>query len=84
MTRYDATLYICHGIGEAHRLSPRGTEAGSRGLSETTGVQANRAEVYAGELTLTPGVQSLLKASKNAIREGIFRQHRSFASFWTL
>jgi ATP-dependent Clp protease adapter protein ClpS len=27
VTRYDATLYICHGIGKADRLSSRGTEA---------------------------------------------------------
>jgi ATP-dependent Clp protease adapter protein ClpS len=41
MTRYDATLYICHGISKAHQLSPRGTEAAAPGdLSETTTVQA--------------------------------------------
>src|SRR6202043_2927334 len=40
MTRYDATLYICHGISKADRLSPRRTEAAPRDLSETTAVQA--------------------------------------------
>jgi ATP-dependent Clp protease adapter protein ClpS len=40
MTRYDATLYICHGIGKADRPSPCRTEAAPRDLSETTLVQA--------------------------------------------
>ena len=40
MTRYDATLYICHGISKADQLSPRRTEAAPRDLSETTAVQA--------------------------------------------
>ena len=40
MTRYDATLYICHGISKADRLSPRRTGAAPRDLSETTGAQA--------------------------------------------
>lgn len=39
MTRYDATLYIYHGISKAGRLSPRRTEATPRDLSETTAVQ---------------------------------------------
>jgi ATP-dependent Clp protease adapter protein ClpS len=40
MTRYDATLYICHGISKADQLSPRRTEAAPRDLSETTAAQA--------------------------------------------
>jgi ATP-dependent Clp protease adapter protein ClpS len=40
MTRYDAMLYICHGISKADRLSPRRTEAAPRDLSEATAVQA--------------------------------------------
>jgi ATP-dependent Clp protease adapter protein ClpS len=40
MTRYDATLYICHGISKADQLSPRRTEAAPRDLAETTAVQA--------------------------------------------
>jgi ATP-dependent Clp protease adapter protein ClpS len=39
MTRYDATLYICHGISKADRLSPRRTQAAPRDHSETTAVQ---------------------------------------------
>jgi len=38
MTHYDATLYVCHGISKADRLSPRRAEATPRDLSETTGV----------------------------------------------
>jgi ATP-dependent Clp protease adapter protein ClpS len=38
MTHYDATLYICHGISKADRLSPRRAEATPRDPSETTGV----------------------------------------------
>ena len=39
MTRYDATLYICHGISKAVRPSPRRAEAAPRNLSETNAVQ---------------------------------------------
>ena len=38
MTRYDAILYICHGISKADQLSPRRTEAALRDLSETSAV----------------------------------------------
>ncbi len=34
MTRYDATLYICHGIAKADQLSRRRIEAGHRPLAE--------------------------------------------------
>jgi len=40
MTRYDATLYICHGISKADRISPHRVEAAPRDHSETTAVQA--------------------------------------------
>ena len=40
MTRYDATLYICHGIAKADQLSRRRIEAGPGDLSETTAVLA--------------------------------------------
>jgi ATP-dependent Clp protease adapter protein ClpS len=40
MTRYDTTLYICHGISKADRLSSRRAEAAPRDLPETTAVQA--------------------------------------------
>jgi len=39
MTRYDATLYVCHGISKADRLSPRRTKAAPRDLSETAAMQ---------------------------------------------
>jgi ATP-dependent Clp protease ATP-binding subunit ClpA len=40
VTRYDATLYICHGISKSAQVSPRRTEAAPRDISETTAVQA--------------------------------------------
>jgi len=40
MTRYDATLFICHGISKADRLSSRRTEAAARDLSATNAAQA--------------------------------------------
>jgi ATP-dependent Clp protease adapter protein ClpS len=40
MTRYDATLYVCHGFGKADRLSPRRAEAAPRELPKTPAVRA--------------------------------------------
>jgi ATP-dependent Clp protease adapter protein ClpS len=40
VTRYDATLYICHGISKADRLSRGRAEAAPRDLSEPTALQA--------------------------------------------
>jgi ATP-dependent Clp protease adapter protein ClpS len=40
MTRYDATLYICHGISKADQLSPLRTEAAPRDLSDVSAVLA--------------------------------------------
>ena len=40
MIRYDATLYISHGISKADRLSPRRTEVARPDISKTTAVPA--------------------------------------------
>jgi ATP-dependent Clp protease adapter protein ClpS len=40
MRRYDATLYICHGISKGDRLSARRTGVAPSDLYETTAVQA--------------------------------------------